>query len=93
VIIAGWLLGNYITQPVSELEDGLLAVINGNQTLRFQIEHPELGGLVFRINSLLNALMGVPEDDTDEQGRPSVSPNPQHFQEAESVDESATNTK
>jgi len=93
VIIAGWLLGNYITQPVSELEDGLLAVINGNQTLRFQIEHPELGGLVFRINSLLNALMGVPEDDTDEQGRPSVSPNPQHFQEAESVDESAANTK
>jgi len=89
VIVAGWLIGNYITQPVSELEDGLLAVINGNQTLRFQIEHPELGGLVFRINSLLNALMGVPEDDTDEQGRPSVSPNAQHFQEALSVDESS----
>lgn len=89
VIVAGWLLGNYITQPVSELEDGLLAVINGNQTLRFQIEHPELGGLVFRINSLLNALMGVPEDNTDEQGRPSVSPNAQHFQEALSVDESS----
>ena len=89
VIVAGWLIGNYITQPVSELEDGLLAVINGNQTLRFQIEHPELGGLVFRINSLLNALMGVPEDNTDEQGRPSVSPNAQHFQEALSVDESS----
>jgi len=89
VIVAGWLIGNYITQPVSELEDGLLAVINGNQTLRFQIEHPELGGLVFRINSLLNALMGVAEDDTDEQGRPSVSPNAQHFQEALSVDESS----
>jgi hypothetical protein len=89
VIVAGWLLGNYITQPVSELEDGLLAVINGNETLRFQIEHPELGGLVFRINSLLNALMGVPEDNTDEQGRPSVSPNAQHFEEALSVDESS----
>ena len=89
VIVAGWLIGNYITQPISELEDGLLAVINGNQTLRFQIEHPELGGLVFRINSLLNALMGVPEDNTDEQGRPSVSPNAQHFQEALSVDESS----
>ena len=79
VIVAGWLIGNYITQPVSELEDGLLAVINGNQTLRFQIEHPELGGLVFRINSLLNALMGVPEDNTDEQGRPSVSRTPSTF--------------
>ncbi len=89
VIVAGWLLGNYITRPVSELEDGLLAVINGNETLRFQIEHPELGGLVFRINSLLNALMGVPEDNTDDQGRPSVSPNAQHFEEALSVDESS----
>ena len=40
--------------------------------MRFQIEHPDLGGLVFRINSLLNALMGVPEDTTDDEGRPSV---------------------
>ncbi len=89
VMIAGWLLGNYITQPISELEDGLLAVINGNQTLRFQLEHPEFGGLVFRINSLLNALMGVPEDNTDEQGRPSVAPNARNFEEALSVDESS----
>ena len=55
---AGYLLGNYISQPVSELEDGLLAIINGQQDLRFQIEHDELGGLVFRINSLLNAMTG-----------------------------------
>lgn len=89
VIIAGNLLGNYISGPVSELEDGLLAIINGNSDLRFQIEHDELGGLVFRINSLLNALMGVPEDTTDEQGRPSHGPRAQDFQEALSVDESA----
>lgn len=88
VIIVGSLLGNYLSRPISELEDGLLAIINGNQSIRFQIEHPELGGLVFRINSLLNALMGVQEDDTDEQGRPSASPTSQHFQEALAVDES-----
>lgn len=88
VFVVGTLIGNYISQPISELEDGLLAIINGNQAIRFQIEHPELGGLVFRINSLLNALMGVPEDDTDDQGRPSVAPDPGHFQEALSVDES-----
>jgi len=64
VVVGGFLLGNYISQPVAELEDGLLAVINGNQDLRFELEHSELGGLVFRINSLLNALMGVPEDDS-----------------------------
>lgn len=89
VIIAGNLLGNYISGPVSELEDGLLAIINGNSDLRFQLEHDELGGLVFRVNSLLNALMGVPEDNTDEQGRPSHGPRAQDFQEALAVDESA----
>jgi hypothetical protein len=57
--------------------------------LRFQIEHAELGGLVFRINSLLNELMGVPEDTTDEEGRPSRPPLASDFQEALSVDESS----
>jgi hypothetical protein len=89
VIAGGALLGNYISQPVSELEDGLLAIINGQSSLRFQIEHDELGGLVFRINSLLNALMGVPEDTTDDQGRPSQGPRAQDFQDALSVDERA----
>jgi hypothetical protein len=77
VAVAGVLLANYYTRPIAELEDGLLAIINGKNDLRFQIEHPELGGLVFRINSLLNALMGVPEDTTDDQGRksmPAVTP-------------------
>ncbi len=70
VLVGGTLLGNYISGPVSELEDGLLAVINGNSELRFQLEHDELGGLVFRINSLLNALMGVAEDTTGRRGAP-----------------------
>lgn len=72
VIGAGVFLGNYMSRPISELEDGLLAVINGRTNHRFELEHPELGGLVFRINSLLNALMGVPE--TDAEGRTSVPP-------------------
>ncbi|MEO7034631.1 MAG: MXAN_5187 C-terminal domain-containing protein [Polyangiaceae bacterium] len=89
VLVGGVLLGNYISGPISELEDGLLAIINGNSELRFQLEHEELGGLVFRINSLLNALMGVAEDTTDEQGRPSQGPSARDFQEALAVDESA----
>ncbi len=72
VIAGGVLLGNYISRPISEIEEGLLAIINGQANLRFEIEHPELGGLVTRINSLLNALMGVPE--TDDEGRPSAPP-------------------
>jgi hypothetical protein len=89
VVVGGVLLGNYISGPISELEDGLLAIINGNSELRFQLEHDELGGLVFRINSLLNALMGVAEDTTDEQGRPSQGPSARDFQEALAVDESS----
>jgi hypothetical protein len=58
-----------------------LAIINGQSDLRFQLEHPELGGLVFRINSLLNAMMGVAEDTTDDQGRPSQGPSAQGFQD------------
>jgi uncharacterized protein (DUF488 family) len=45
--------------------------------------------LVFRINSLLNALMGVPEESTDAQGRPSSVPSAGHFQDALAVDESS----
>lgn len=79
--VGGALLGNYYERPVSELEEGILAIINGKTDLRFQIEHPDLGGLVFRINSLLNALMGVPEDTTDDEGRPSVpAVNPATFE-------------
>jgi tetratricopeptide (TPR) repeat protein len=79
--LGGVLVGNYMSQPISELEDGLLAIINGQSDLRFQIEHDVLGGLVFRINSLLNAMTGVPEDTTDEQGRPSKAPSAADFQE------------
>ncbi len=89
VIVGGFLLGNYFSRPIAELEDGLLAIINGRADLRFEIEHPDLGGLVFRINSLLNALMGVAEDTTDDQGRPSRQPDTGDFQEALSVDESS----
>ena len=80
VVGVGTFLGNYISQPISELEDGLLSIINGRTNHRFEIEHPDLGGLVSRINSLLNALMGVPE--TDEEGRTS-SPPGARYREAE----------
>jgi hypothetical protein len=72
VIAGGVILGNYISQPIAEMEEGLLQIMNGKTDLRFQLEHEDLGGLIFRINSLLNALMGVPE--TDEEGRTSAAP-------------------
>lgn len=88
VALAGFLVGGYFTAPIVELEAGLLAIINGQSDRRFEIEHPDFGGLAFSINSLLNQLMGVQEDDTDEQGRPSRAPaaTPQKMQEAFAVE-------
>lgn len=87
VSIGGVLLGNYISKPIEELEDGLLQILSGKTDLRFEIEHAVMGGLVFRINTLLNQLMGVAEDDTDEDGRPSQAPSATAFQGALEVDE------
>jgi hypothetical protein len=87
VIAGGFFLDAYISRPISEIEDGLLAIMNGRTDRRFEIEHAELGGLVFRLNSLLNQLFGVQEDDTDDQGRPSRAPAAAAFQDALEVDE------
>jgi hypothetical protein len=94
VAISAHLLDAYISRPVAEMEEGLLAIMNGKTDLRFEIEHAEYGGLVFRLNSLLNQLLGVQEDETDEQGRPSRPPSSTLFEDALAVDERmATSTE
>lgn len=87
VIAGAWFLDAYISKPISEIEDGLLAIMNGRTDRRFEIEHAELGGLVFRLNSLLNQLFGVQEDETDAEGRPSRAPESASFSDALEVDE------
>src|ERR1700742_1412528 len=87
VVVAGVLLGNYITRPINMLEEGLLAILNGQTDKRFELDHPELGGLAFRIDQLLNQLMGVEEDTTDAEGRLTVSGNPSRY--TESLDDNA----
>jgi hypothetical protein len=84
VVIGGWLLGNYVTGPIDMLEEGLLAILNGQTDRRFELDHAELGGLAFRIDQLLNKLMGVEEDTTDAEGRVSVPSRP--FTDALEVD-------
>lgn len=85
--ISSYLLDLYLSRPVAEIEEGLLAIMNGKTDLRFEIEHAEYGGLVFRLNSLLNQLLGVQEDETDDQGRPSRAPSSTSFEDALAVDE------
>ena len=88
VIAAGWFLGNYISRPIAALEEGLLAILNGQTDKRFELDHADLGGLAFRIDQLLNQLMGVEEDNTDEEGRVSKAPTAANFGDAMSVDKS-----
>ena len=85
-ILGAVLLGGYITQPIVALEEGLLAIINGDTNRRFELEHAELGGLISRINTLLDTLMGVEEDTTDAEGRPSQAPSAANFRDAIGVD-------
>jgi len=88
VIVGGWMLGSYIDRPINMLEEGLLAILNGQHDKRFELEHAELGGLAFRIDQLLNQLMGVEEDTTDDEGRPSKAPSAADYKDAMSVDRS-----
>ena len=85
VVAGGWFLGNYISRPIAMLEEGLLAILNGQSDKRFELDHAELGGLAFRIDQLLNQLMGVEEDNTDEEGRVSKAPTAANFGDALAV--------
>lgn len=88
VVAGGFVLGNYVSGPIAQLEEGLLAILNGQTDKRFELDHPELGGLAFRIDQLLNQLMGVEEDTTDEEGRVSKAPTAANFNDALAVDRS-----
>ncbi len=56
-------LAMYFEKPIEQIEDGLLQIINGNREHRINVEHPELGGIVYRANQLVSELTGVEEGD------------------------------
>jgi hypothetical protein len=77
VLAYGFMVGNTVVRPIEEIEEGVLAVINGNTEVRLDTSNPDLGGLAYRINQLLNVLTGVSEaaaEEDDEQG-PSAASN------------------
>ena len=43
VVAGGYILGSYIDRPINMLEEGLLAILNGQSDKRFELEHAELG--------------------------------------------------
>jgi hypothetical protein len=67
VAIYGYIIANNIMDPIEQMEDDILAVINGRNDVRLEVETPELGGLSYRVNQLINLFTGVAEED--EEGR------------------------
>jgi hypothetical protein len=67
VAIYGFIVANHIMDPIERMEDDILAVINGRTDVRLEVESPELGGLSYRVNQLINLFTGVAEED--EEGR------------------------
>ncbi|HEY8431274.1 MAG TPA: MXAN_5187 C-terminal domain-containing protein [Sandaracinaceae bacterium] len=72
VLIYGFLVATSFLKPIEQMEEGVLAVINGRTDLRLDIRSAELGGLAYRINQLLNVFTGTPE--ADDEGRVSSPP-------------------
>jgi len=52
-------------EPIEQMEDDILAVINGRGNVRLEVETVELGGLSYRINQLINLFTGVAEEDAE----------------------------
>lgn len=82
VIGYGLAIATSIMRPIEEIEEGVLAVINGKTDLRLQTDSHELGGLAFRINQLLNVLTGTEEGSEDEDGKLSMPPSEGHWKDA-----------
>jgi hypothetical protein len=74
VIVYGFVIGTIFLRPIEMIEEGVLAVINGRTDLRLETGSPELGGLAYRINQLLNVFTGTEEDTEDANGRVSLPP-------------------
>jgi hypothetical protein len=65
VAIYGFIIANNIMDPIEQMEDDILAVINGRGDVRLEVETVELGGLSYRVNQLINLFTGVAEEDAD----------------------------
>jgi hypothetical protein len=65
VAIYGFIISNSIMDPIGQMEDDILAVINGRGDVRLEVETAELGGLSYRVNQLINLFTGVAEEDDE----------------------------
>jgi hypothetical protein len=66
VFVTGVMLANHFMKPIMAIEEGILKVINGEFSYRFDVESSEVGGLSYRINQMIGALQGE-EEESDEE--------------------------
>jgi hypothetical protein len=83
VTVYGFAVGTSIMKQIESIEEGVLAVINGRTDLRLETGSPELGGLAYRINQLINILTGTEEESEDAEGRVSSLPKNDTWKESE----------
>jgi HAMP domain-containing protein len=67
-IVAALILARGFLRPITQIEDGLLRIMNGDWTHRFEVKSAELGGLSYRINQLMAALLGDEEEGEAMEG-------------------------
>jgi hypothetical protein len=65
VTVYGLIISNNLMEPIEQMEDDIFAVINGRGDVRLEVETPELGGLSYRVNQLINLYTGVAEEDDE----------------------------
>lgn len=58
-------VAQYFEKPIEQIEEGLLTIVNGNTQHRINVEHAELGGIVYRINQLVASLTGEGDEGSD----------------------------
>lgn len=92
VIVYGFAVGTSIMRPIERIEEGVLAVINGRTDLRLETDSPELGGLAYRINQLINMFTGTEEVAEDAEGNVSSPPKSDTWKEAEFTNGSSATT-
>ncbi len=82
----GFMLGNSIVGPVEEMEEGVLAAINGNTDVRLDTSNADFGGLAYRINQLLNVFTGTQEGAPEDDGEGGAAPSGDWKDESELID-------
>ncbi|MBI5486750.1 MAG: hypothetical protein HY905_05420, partial [Deltaproteobacteria bacterium] len=81
-VIAALILARSFLHPITLIEDGLLRIMNGDWTHRFEVKSAELGGLSYRINQLMAALLGDEEEGEMEgvAGEAAADPRDAYYQ-------------